>query len=382
MQDFLSHSIISSERRINRLLLLLFVLVQVTLWLALGIETGLEAEKYVDQGRILFETGSLTEAKYFFYLPVILLVWLCHVLHIPIEWVALVQVVLSGIAQWYFYRLVTALSGRIAGMIASVLLLFFFPLQSWNFFLYSDSIFISLSMIYAWMIYRYAHRSAAGNLYVLGMLVLLTLSRPHGLLFIPPTLLYFLIAAPNNKVRVLVGLCSVFLLTAMYLFMNRIFTGGEDMDALKPFVEEHIICFVPQKPEGAALVLQQTSSPVNDLIYYVLHNPLHFLRLLFLRLYSFFNLTRPFYSFAHNLYLFLYMIPLYFFSIWGMIRIWRTHRPFIWYAALLLILYPLGATLQCDDWHSRFTMIVIPLFVYFAATAVADCWSRKKLTST
>ena len=381
MQDFLSHSIFSSERRMNRLLLLLFVLIQLVLWLALGIETGLEAEKYVDQGRILFETGSLTEAKYFFYLPVIVLVWCCHVLHIPVEWVVLVQVALSGMAQWYFHRLVTALSGKRAGLIASVLLLFFFPLQSWNFFLYSDSIFISLSMIYAWMIYRYAHRSATGNLYVLGMLVLLVLSRPHGLLFVPPTLLYFLIAAPNNRVRVLLGLCGVLMLATMYLFMNRIFTGGEDMDALKPFVEEHIICFVPQKPEGASLNLQHTSSPVNDLMYYVIHNPLHFLRLLLLRLYSFFNLTRPFYSLSHNLYLLLYMIPLYFFGIWGMIRAWRIHRPFIWYAGLLLILYPLGATFQCDDWHSRFTMIVIPLFVYFAANALSTIWPRKNPTS-
>lgn len=381
MQDFHFYSIISSERRTNRFLLLLFLLVQMVLWLALGIETGLEAEKYVDQGRILFQTGSLTESKYFFYLPVIILVWLTHVLHIPVEWVALVQVALSGIAQLYFYRLVTALSGRMAGVIASVLLLLFFPLQSWNLFLYSDSIFISLSMIYAWMIYRHAHRNAIGNLYVLGMLVLLMLSRPHGLLFIPPTLLYFLIAAPNNRIRAMVGFCGVLLLAAMYLFMNRIFTGGEDMDALKPFVEEHIICFVPQKPEGALLDIQHTSSPVNDLLYYVIHNPLHFLRLLFLRLYSFFNLTRPFYSLAHNLYLLLYMIPLYCLAIWGMIRVRRTHRPFIWFAWLLLILYPLGATFQCDDWHSRFTMIVIPLFVYFAATALASVWSRTNLKS-
>lgn len=153
------------------------------------------------------------------------------------------------------------------------------------------------------------------------------------------------------------------------------------MDALKPFVEEHIICFVPQKPEGASLNLQHTSSPVNDLMYYVIHNPLHFLRLLLLRLYSFFNLTRPFYSLSHNLYLLLYMIPLYFFGIWGMIRAWRIHRPFIWYAGLLLILYPLGATFQCDDWHSRFTMIVIPLFVYFAANALSTIWPRKNPTS-
>lgn len=356
----------------------LFVVLHLALWLTKGISLDLEAEKYISQGKILFERGGLSESKYVFYLPVILLVWLCHWLHISVVWVALFQVLLSAVGQYYFFRLVKANAGQSAALLASLLLLVFLPLQLWNFFLYTDSIFISLTLIYFWIIYRHAGRGWAGNLFVLLMLMLLVVSRPHGLLFIPPTFIYYLLLAPSARQRWVTVAAGALVLMVMFLFMNRIFTGGEDMDALKPFVEEHVICFVPQNPAGADLILQKTDSPVADIIYYAWHNPVHFLRLMALRLYSFFNLTRPYYSMIHNIGLLAFLIPMYLFALAGIRRAWYQQRPLVFFFILFLILYPMGITFQCDDWHSRFTMMVIPLFIFFAVYALTstDIWKR------
>ncbi len=150
------------------------------------------------------------------------------------------------------------------------------------------------------------------------------------------------------------------------------------MDALKPFVEEHIICFVPLKPEGASLTLIHSGNPLKDLFYYIFHNPGHYLRLTGLRLLSFFNMTRSYYGTAHNAFLLFYMIPVYLFTIAGLKRSIKSMGAFAIFLLALLILYPFGATFQCDDWHSRFTMVVFPYFILLGVLGAFNIFEKKE----
>jgi hypothetical protein len=212
-------------------------------------------------------------------------------------------------------------------------------------------------------VYTYAPKGLKGSVVILSLLVLLILSRPHGLLFIPPTIIYLLFRKQSRMLFASnLGLCCG-LLIAMYVLLNVAFSGGQDMDAMKPFIEEHIICFVPLKPEGAVLNVVKTGNAVNDIFYYIFNNPLHFLRFMFLKLFSFFNMTRPYYSAVHNIFLAIFIIPVYIFSIIGLRNFIMRFRNFAIFLISLLILYPLGATFQCDDWHSRFTLIVFPYLI-------------------
>ena len=230
---------------------LLFLIVQIVLFLKIGVFTGLEAEKYVTQGNLLYETGRLSDTKYIFYLPVILLVYLCRLLGISYHLVVICQVALSGLSLFYFYKLGEGIANLKVAVYSSILLALFIPLQTWNFCLYSDSIFISLTIIYAYLVYAFDNKRIKGTLIILAFLLVLCFSRPHGLLFIPPTIIYLLFRKqPRSMLIASFGLC-LGLLIGMYILLNAAFTGGGDMDAMKPFIEEHIICFVPLRPEGA-----------------------------------------------------------------------------------------------------------------------------------
>jgi hypothetical protein len=344
-------------------LLIIFCLVQVILYLKVGINTGLEAEKYIAQGNNLYDTGSFSASKYIFYLPVILLVYLCRLLGTSYHLVVVIQIILAGIAVVYFYKLCRQLGNPYTGFAASLLLITFFPLQLWNFHLYTESVFISLCIIYAYIVFYYGNKGIRGSVVILFFLTLLIFSRPHGLLFIPPTIIYLLFRPqPKSMLFTSMALCGI-LFVCMFLSLNAAFTGGGDMDAMKPFLEEHVICFVPMKPGGAAIDIVKTTNPVHDLFYYVMHNPFHFLKLMGLKLLSFFNITRSYYTTVHNIYLALIIIPVYLLSIPGLVYITRHFRSFSIFLISLLILYPLGATFQCDDWHSRFTMVIFPFFI-------------------
>lgn len=360
MNGFLKRLHSSVARRPLFYIFTVFLVVQLILFLKIGIFTDLEAKKYITQGNILYETGKLGETKYIFYLPVIFLVYLCRLLNSSYHLIIIVQVIVSGLSLWCFYKLGRSIAGAAVAFYASLFLALFIPLQSWNFYLYSDSIFISLSLIYTYVIYENSSKGIKGTFIILSFLVLLFFCRPHGLLFIPPTIIYFLFRN-QTKAQLFssIALC-LGLLGGMYLLLNTAFTGGEDMDAMKPFIEEHIICFVPMKPEGASLNVVKTASPVYDIFYYIFHNPSHFVRLMFLKLGSFFNMTRSYYSVGHNIFLSFFMVPVYALGLVGLIWYIKPFKDFKIFFIALLTLYPLGATFQCDDWHSRFTMVVFP----------------------
>lgn len=379
MAFFRNNEWIFTNRQSLFVLAVSFILVHIFLYFQLGIVTSLEAEKYITQGQILYQKGILSESKYYFYLPVILLVWFCKTVHLPLGTVVFIQIIFSAFAQYCFYRFALRLCGSFKkAFIVSLLLILFLPLQSWNFFLYTDSLFISAALIYTCIVFRYRLLNIRHTGIILLSLTILLFFRPHALLFIPPTILYLLFRTQPSRLRWTAAMFCVLLLSGMYLFMNAIFTGGSDMDALKPFVEEHIICFVPLKPEGTSLTLLHSGNPLKDLFYYIFHNPGHYLRLTGLRLLSFFNMTRPYYGTAHNAYLLLYMVPLYLFTIVGLKRSIKRMGPFSIFLLALLILYPFGATFQCDDWHSRFTMVVFPSFILLGVLGSFNIFEKKE----
>ena len=352
---------------INRPLLIIFsifLFVQAILFYKIGVFTDLEAAKYIEQGNLLYTTGGFSEPKYIFYLPVILLIYLCRLTGFPDQLIVIVQVILSAIALFTFYKLGKSIGNKTIAFFSSILLTLFIPLQSWNFYLYSDSIFISFTLIYVYLVYTYRDKGFKGIFIILVFLILLIFSRPNGMLFIPPLIIYLLFrTGQSRRVQFIsLALCSL-LLISLYFLINIAFRGGGDLDVLKPFVEEHIICFVPTKTVATDLDIVKTTSPVNDLFYYIIHNPIHFLRLTTLKLFSFFNLTRGYYSTAHNIFLLVFIVPVYLFSLIGIFLFIKTKRDSYLFITSLLFLYPLAISLQCDDWHSRFTMVIFPYLI-------------------
>jgi 4-amino-4-deoxy-L-arabinose transferase-like glycosyltransferase len=369
----------TSHRKKLGVLLIVFMVVQIILYLQIGVFAGLEAEKYTREGSLLAQHGHLSDSKFLFYLPVILLVAFCKLTSLPLVFVVLVQVALAGLALVCFYRFSLVLTNNFCAFTAGLLLAAFTPLQMWNCYLYSDSVFISLSIIFLYALQRWQNSGTRGLLYIGVLLLLLCFSRPMGLLYIPPVIIYLLFKKTYNRKHQLSRMAIALLLPAGMLFLvNAIFSGGGDMDALKPFIEEHIICFVPNNAQGAAVDVVHTASPLNDLLYYVSHNPAHFMKLMMQKLVSFFNLTRPHYSTLHNAVMIAVMMPLYVFLIPGLINLVRRRLNIMIFIISLLVLYPVGITFQCDDWHSRFTMAVMPILILASVVGFYNTMLKKK----
>jgi hypothetical protein len=99
------------------------------------------------------------------------------------------------------------------------------------------------------------------------------------------------------------------------------------------------------------------------LYYYVTHNFDNFLSLAVQRLKLFFIPTRYYYSRGHNLFLFT-SIMLFYGSIILSTILWYKKNKMLFNCIFLLVLtVASSAALQCDDYHSRFFMSILPLLV-------------------
>lgn len=349
-------------------ILFTFLATHVFLYFSQGIVSNLEAEKYILQADYLLQGRFPSASKYYFYLPIIYLIAAAKKLSFGYGLVVFIQSLFSAFALMLFYKGTKKMFSDRVALTAALALCLFLPFTQWNFFLYSESIFISLSMILFYAVCHFEKQNVYHFLLIIALLTTLVFTRPFGALFIPPLFVYFLFSRyENKKLKLYTVLTAMLFILVMYVSIQAVFHGGEDMDAMKPFIEEHIICFVPQKPEGAKLDLKYYNNGARDIFYYILHNPGHFTKLMLERLYSFFKFTRPWYSKIHNLFLLFFIVPVYLLFFFGVAKFVTQKSNLVFYIIPLILLYSLATTLQCDDWHSRFTMPLLPPIFALAA---------------
>ena len=105
MLFFFTNIIAYANKYPVRLILAIYLIVQLILFWQTGVVTGLEAKKYIDEGASLYSSGTFSAPKYVFYIPVILLVYICRLLSLPVESIAIVNVILGAIATIKLYEL-------------------------------------------------------------------------------------------------------------------------------------------------------------------------------------------------------------------------------------------------------------------------------------
>lgn len=358
---------ILSQRTVRLILLAAFALTHLIIWKIQGVVYVDEAAKYIRIATSLYEQGKFGDQKFIVYLPVILLIYCCKLLQLPLFVAILIQTVFAGMALLKFYSIACEIGSKKTGFIAAIFLATCIPIHRWNLTLYSESIFISLLIFFLGFVYKYRHDLYSKKYWIIAFSVLLSFSRPHGLLFIPSILIYLFLNASDIKKRIRILLLSIIMIASLFALALFIFEGGGGMDAMKPFKESHVICYIPTKEKMPALDIVETGSVYNDLLYYITHNKVHFIKLTALKLKSFFLITRTHYSTVQNTYLTVLILILYPFTLFGIFRVVTTKNPFLLYLLVTLIIYPLACTLQCDDWHARFTVPILPHIILIAS---------------
>jgi len=333
-----------------------------------GIQLGGEAEKYIDNANRILNHEELRNGFFgFFYVAYSLLVACFVKFSINLVFVAVVQICLSLFAALCLYiLLIRLLENKKIAFLFFIVYLLCFPIQKWNFYLYSESMHNSFLVIGVYLLDKFISEKKYYQLASFSfMLLLILFSRPTGLIFFLSVTLVMLVWLFRNKKRGLFYFFSLVSIVAVIGILNSPVTAFINPDSLKRM---EVICQVPEINAGSNY--QEFNRDGLFKAYAVIKNeigPGNFLKTGFKKLGYFFGMYRPYYSWQNNLLLLCYTI-FYPFVLIGIFS--KQGRPFF-YIELLSILYLLLTSVviffTCDDWANRFISPIFPFILILAA---------------
>ena len=271
--------------------------------------------------------------------------------------------ILAALALGRFVTRITHASGRqaaqpAAGNLAMALLLLCHPVQQWTLALYTEAFFTSMAILFVERITRHKGPDA----WTIALALLTVFARPVGMLFVGPALLWKAAQHPafaRLKAWLPAGYAAVLLLA--------ISLPGIRAPQLEPIVEAHIVAGFP-RDAGAMAHFHGSSILAAQRFLLERHGAAEWALLFLRRAASLPDLTRPYYSTAHNLLNGLWML-LYPLALWGLWR-WRGH-PTVRLVAAMLVLHMLLVGLTHDEWSGRFMVPLLPWVIACAALVMS-----------
>lgn len=344
--------------------------VQGILFYQYGIQTDFEARKYIEQADILINTGTVSSPNFWLYSTQIFLIAAAKKIQAGLISVVIIQWLFNLLTTWCLYKFTVRISGKITGLIITLLFIFNFPLQTFNSFLQTESLFHSLTILFSCYLLSLSRLTWRNFTYIFLFLALISFTRPTGLLWFPCSFLYlFFRFFRGFSFLVKIGI-TVAASVGFLFFLNSALGSGGELDFMLPFRDERIICGVPTLPYFTDIKISDNPNSVFGLLYYITHNFDQFARLAWLRSKAFFGLYRSYYSSGHNIYLAAYFFPMYLLALFSL-RKWISHnKHLLLYCLSLIGITWISVIITCDDWHNRFFLSVVPYIYILSIPAV------------
>lgn len=349
----------------------LWMLVQGSLFLAFGIRHGHDTPRYLE-GAATILRGKLPSGKGGSYLGYLAVVAVTRTVGLGDSGIILLHVLLSGLAAVALYFIGVKLFDQRTGLVAAFLFLGFLKIHPWNFFILTDSLFISLSVIsLALVMYArsWQHWLLAGL-----VLVWTTLLRPNAFV-VPLTVVGAALAFWWHQKRFAAAAATAlgFALAAP-LLLPVVSTMASHERLLLYYKEGTIIPGYEQlrvtPPPRAASWPVTSDALLRDLSQFWFAEPVYALKLAAAKLAAFVLTIRPYHQWWYNLLIAATLYPLYILAALGIRRGSRDH-----YGKVLLLTFVIMQTLivmvTFDDWSGRFLLPVLPVVFVFAAATLA-----------
>ncbi|MFZ1371560.1 MAG: hypothetical protein WAR78_14320 [Ferruginibacter sp.] len=354
-----------------------YFLISYFLLFTFGIRTDGEAEKIIENANRLINGREFFNGIFgYFYLVYTVLVALCIKLTVNLVVVAVLQIALSFLAAVCLYRLLsdTLNNNRIAFLFFTAYLLCY-PVQKWNFFLYTESMHTSFMVIGIYLFNKWLTDKKVIRLAALGFVLLLILfSRPVGIIFLLSLFIVLLCWLYQNKRKVHFYVLTGISLVSVMVILNSPLTAFVNPDSIRRM---EIICQVPETND--TMVYREYNRQGLNEAFRVIKEEVgigNFFRNGFKKLGYFFSMYRNYYSWQHNLLLICFTV-FYPFALIGIF--FKAGKPFYYvrlFALVYLLFTAVGIFFTCDEWSNRFIGPAFPLTMILAAGGLLQVQKR------
>ena len=352
---------------------ILYFLISGILLYKYGIQLGGEAEKYIDNAnRILNNQGLRNGVFGIFYFSYSVIVAFFIKLSLNLLWIAVMQIVLSFTAAFFLYKMLYgALQKKSTAFLIFCAYLLCYPVQKWNFFLYSESFHSSLLVIGIYLFHRaITFKNSRAWLAFILLIPVIVFSRPVGIIFLFTVTAVMINWFYRNNKKIMACWLSLGCVVALVGTVYSPLAAFINPDSIRRM---EIICQVPETKADVGYTefnrqgLYQAFKVIKDEI-----GAGSFLKTGVKKWGYFFGMTRNYYSWYNNLFLMLFwfVYPL------TLLGIFSASAPAYYYikwtAVLYLALTSVAIFFTCDDWANRFISAVFPFILILAAGGIVS----------
>ena len=310
------------------------------------------------------------DGKSIFYFGYSLFLAFFKILNLNFNFVVLVQCIITIISALCLKKIYLKTENN-RPEIALMLFLFYVPIQMRNFFILSDSIFISFSII---TFYYFIKKKNFKNIVLFLLIGFFTFTiRPHGILILILIIFYFYeMIHKENKLYKYIFL--FFLGFSFLIFLNfylsnttrnYFYISGQSIFGLKSF--SVLYKNLPYNLIDRSALYQN--------FYLFVNYPIESIKLVFYKIFFYISGVRPYYSLLHNLLEFFYTFIIF---VIGIISYFLNKKNKVKnFMMIMIIVSILGALITGPDWSGRYRMYIMPFIFIFASEFIENFLKKK-----
>ncbi len=339
------------------ILLSCWILVNGFLFYSLGIKYSIDTTRF-DVEANTWINGSFEPSYRLWYFGYIAVLALCKSIFHSIYPSIFLQYILSAFATVYFFKGLKKLfkNSQIA-FYSTLFVIGYFPIQQWNTCLLTESMFISLVLLFVWALSLEHHTRKWFTLFIISILA--TSLRPNGGILLLTCIGIY--GSQHIKLDRKI-IFSFLILLVMVLFALQNYTDTFYHFLLDSFNKGEIIC-------GYAHTSIQTTFITNDgscgsitkIIDLIVQHPSKSMQLFLGRFLALWSDLRVYYSLVHNLFIGAYLFVSYSMAVIGWIQFRKTYHQLVYVTLLYCGLNTLLVMITYADWDGRFLAPLLPI---------------------
>lgn len=341
---------------------------------AKGYILGGDSFRYIDGANQIINF-EMPENKGIGYLGYIFYIAIFQYFKFDLTIVILSQIFFSFISSLCIFKITKKFSSHAGGVFALGLYLFYFPLQKWNFYILTETLFICLVIfiVYFFIFLKKKY------LYLLIFLIIFYITlRPHGIILIPGLALSLLVYLySHNKLKLfylmIIGLL-IFAFPILYLLNGYI----KNEKVINSLISNVIIWGYDNKSDHLEFKNSNINNDLMSLLIFYKNNFYLNTIAFFKKIFFFYFSIRPFYSDFHNYYLILLNLIYWPTAILGMFKLYNKNNLGIILVYFLIIFFSFAVGLTWVDWDGRFFHYILPLIFIFSGIGFHNMFFLKK----
>lgn len=347
------------------ILLTYWAITQLVVYCISGVKTSVDTGLYLQNANELLSTLRIEEAHDVWYVGYSIFLALMLSLSGSLQAVVFFQILISGLALLALYKAVLAISeDKNVAFIAGILYVFWFEIHTWNVFIYTESFFISSSVITFYLLVRSKTYAQYG--FAIVVMLFTCLIRPAGFsLLIASASYLFVKLRLSGKQKILVGSTTLCL---MIMLLNKMLESYELISsyAKGEIIYPNVSILIDKIP---VVVPASHHYPLLALIDFIFNHPIFFFKMCAIKLALFFGHAKPYFSILHNSYIALVLYPLYFFAFWAY-RFSRIDTPILVFVISFVWLQAVTVMLTTENWDGRFLLPALPFVFILSAFGI------------